>query len=101
MSEPLQVSPDEIRRCMDEESLREWIAAQRWYASKSRSVSGIEVVEGIPVGEDPLLYLASAGTRADRRAQRPAASDRPQRRMDSLRRAGGSGPARTARSADG
>ncbi len=63
MSEPLQVSPDEIRRCMDEESLREWIAAQRWYASKSRSVSGIEVVEGIPVGEDPLLYLALVQTR--------------------------------------
>ena len=63
MSEPLQVSPDEVRRCMDEESLREWIAHQRWYASKSRSVSGVEVVEGITVGEDPLLYLALVQTR--------------------------------------
>ncbi|MGI8571421.1 MAG: maltokinase N-terminal cap-like domain-containing protein [Solirubrobacteraceae bacterium] len=63
MNEPLQLSPDEVRRCMDEESLRNWIAEQRWYASKSRSVSGIEVVEGILVGEDPLLYLALVQTR--------------------------------------
>jgi maltokinase len=63
MSEPLQISPDEVRQCLDAESLREWIARQRWYASKSRSVSGIEVVEGIILREDPLLYLALVQTR--------------------------------------
>ncbi|HEY2770666.1 MAG TPA: hypothetical protein VGI87_08865 [Solirubrobacteraceae bacterium] len=54
---------DEIRRCLDEESLREWVQEQRWYASKSRSVAGIEVVEGVALREDPLLFLALVQTR--------------------------------------
>jgi maltokinase len=37
------------------------VAKQRWYASKSRTVSGIEIVEGIPLGEQ--LYLALVQTR--------------------------------------
>jgi trehalose synthase-fused probable maltokinase len=63
MSDPVQIPAAEIRECMDEESLRNWIAKQRWYASKSRSVSGIEIVEGITLREDPLLFLALVQTR--------------------------------------
>jgi trehalose synthase-fused probable maltokinase len=54
---------EEIRRCLDEESLREWVQDQRWYASKSRAVAGIEVVEGVALREDPLLFLALVQTR--------------------------------------
>ncbi len=63
MPKPMQISPDEVRQCMDEESLRSWITQQRWYASKSRGVSGIDVVEGVLLSEEPLLYLALVQTR--------------------------------------
>ena len=63
MTEPLQIPTDDIRRCMDEESLRDWVKAQRWYASKSRAVAGIEVVEGATLREDPMLFLALVQTR--------------------------------------
>jgi maltokinase len=63
MSDPVQIPAAEIRQCLDRESLRDWVAQQRWYASKSRSVSGIEIVEGIALREDPLLFLALVQTR--------------------------------------
>jgi trehalose synthase-fused probable maltokinase len=63
MAEPLQVPVAEIRQCLDEESLREWVQHQRWYASKSRGVTSIEIVEGISLREDPLLFLALVQTR--------------------------------------
>jgi maltokinase len=63
MSEPLQLSADEIRQRLDEESLREWIQRQRWYASKSRSVAGIEIVESVTLRDEPLLVLALVQTR--------------------------------------
>src|SRR5690348_4451401 len=59
----LKTREEEIRRCLDEESLREWVQDQRWYASKSRSVTSIEVVEGVALREDPLLFLALVQTR--------------------------------------
>ena len=64
MSERLQgITADEIRRCLDEEELRDWVQQQRWYASKSRSIAGIEIVESITLREDPLLLLALVQTR--------------------------------------
>ncbi len=54
-------SPEaEIAQFLDIEELREWVAQQRWYASKSRSVAGIEIVESVALREDPLplLFLA-------------------------------------------
>jgi maltokinase len=63
MSEGVQVTVDEIRRALDEEELREWVQGQRWYASKARSVAGIEIVESIPLREDPPLLLALVQTR--------------------------------------
>jgi len=36
---------------VDEESLRDWVQQQRWYASKSRAVAGIDIVEGVALGD--------------------------------------------------
>jgi maltokinase len=63
MTDPVQIPSAEIRECMDEESLREWIQQQRWYASKSRSVAGIETVEGVTLHEHPTLFLGLVQTR--------------------------------------
>ncbi len=57
------ITAAEIRRCLDEEELRDWVQRQRWYASKSRSVTGIDIVESITLREDPLLLLALVQTR--------------------------------------
>src|SRR5438270_11664525 len=63
MSKPVQIPVAEIRQCLDEESLRDWVRQQRWYASKSRAVTGIEIVEGVALQEDPQLFLALVQTR--------------------------------------
>jgi maltokinase len=56
MADPVQ-SPTAIDQLVDLDQLREWIHQQRWYASKSRSVSGIEPVEGVILCDDPILML--------------------------------------------
>ena len=64
MTERLKgITEEEIRRCLDEEELREWVQQQRWYASKSRSISGIDIVETITLRDEPLLLLALVETR--------------------------------------
>ena len=63
MSEPVEIQDLELAQLLDEESLREWIAHQRWYASKARSISGVEIVESLPLREDPPLLLALVQTR--------------------------------------
>src|SRR5438270_5760247 len=63
MSDPVQIPAAELRQCLDEESLRTWVQEQRWYASKSRSVSGIDIVEGISLVDEPSLFLALVQTR--------------------------------------
>ncbi len=63
MSERVQITAEEIRRALDEEELRDWVQNQRWYASKSRSVAGIDIVESITLRDEPLLVLALVQTR--------------------------------------
>ena len=63
MTEPVKLQGVEIAHLLDDESLREWIPVQRWYASKSRSVTGIEIVEKVALREEPLLLLALVQTR--------------------------------------
>jgi maltokinase len=63
MTERVQLTAEEIRRFLDKEALREWVAQQRWYASKSRSIAGIDIVESVTLREDPLLLLALVQTR--------------------------------------
>jgi len=62
MTDPVQIPVSELQ-ALDEESLRDWVQHQRWYASKSRAVAGIEIVEGIAVQEHPLLFIALVQTR--------------------------------------
>ncbi|MDQ6745764.1 MAG: phosphotransferase [Actinomycetota bacterium] len=63
MDDPVPIPAADVRECLDEESLRAWVQKQRWYASKSRSVSGIEIVEGVTLRERPMLFLALVQTR--------------------------------------
>src|SRR5438105_9280280 len=63
MPEPVKVHGIDIGDLLHDESLREWIQVQRWYASKSRSVAGIEIVENVVLREEPLLLLALVQTR--------------------------------------
>jgi maltokinase len=60
MSEPATA---DIAQLVDVEELREWIQQQRWYASKSRSVAAIEIVESLSLREEPPLVLALVQTR--------------------------------------
>jgi maltokinase len=48
---------------LDTEALCEWIQQQRWYASKSRSVTSVEVAERLTLRERPPLRLALVQTR--------------------------------------
>jgi maltokinase len=57
MADPVQ-SPIAVERIVELDELPEWLEQQRWYASKSRSVSGVEVVEAAVLRDDPLLLLA-------------------------------------------
>lgn len=63
MADPVQIPPAEIQQCLDEDTLRSWVEHQRWYASKSRTLTGIEIVEGVALGGDPTLFLALVQTR--------------------------------------
>jgi maltokinase len=48
----------------DVEALSAWVESQRWYASKSRAVAGVELVETVVLrDEPPLLFLALLQTR--------------------------------------
>ncbi|HEY5430613.1 MAG TPA: hypothetical protein VIK04_15965 [Solirubrobacteraceae bacterium] len=42
---------------LDLESVRAWLEDQRWYASKSRHVTGLQVDESVVIGELPPLLL--------------------------------------------
>jgi trehalose synthase-fused probable maltokinase len=63
MTDPVQIPVAEIRQFLDEESLREWVQQQRWYASKSRAITGIEIVEGVALRDHPVLFIALVQTR--------------------------------------
>lgn len=63
MSDSAQLTAEDIRRCLDEDDLREWIERQRWYASKSRAVTGIEIVVSLTLREERPLVLALVQTR--------------------------------------
>ena len=108
MSDRLQLPTEDLRQCMDEESLRDWVQVQRWYASKSRPVAGIEVIEGVPLRDDPLLFLALVQTRfatgthelyqlplnlRPRGETEAQDADRDRRRLDRLRRPRAAGAA--------
>ncbi len=63
MPKPAPIPAAELRQSLDSERLRDWVKRQRWYGSKSRSLTGFEIVEGAALSDDPPLYLALARTR--------------------------------------
>jgi maltokinase len=60
MTEP---TVTDLRALLDEQSLCDWIPQQRWYASKSRAIAGVDVVESVTLCEDPPLLLVLVQTR--------------------------------------
>jgi trehalose synthase-fused probable maltokinase len=57
MPERLQTLPD-TSVLLDSERFREWLEHQRWYASKSRRVTGVSLAESAVLDDEPLLVLA-------------------------------------------
>src|SRR4051794_7202240 len=49
---------------LEPEALQEWVVAQRWFGSKGRAVSSLEVLQGVPLrADEPLLVLALIAAR--------------------------------------
>jgi maltokinase len=49
---------------LEPELLQEWVVRQRWFGAKGRSVSGLEVLQAVPLrDEEPLLVLALIAAR--------------------------------------
>ncbi len=63
MGDPANLEGIDIPHVLDDLALREWISVQRWYASKSRSISGIDIVENVVLRDEPLLLLMLVQTR--------------------------------------
>jgi maltokinase len=60
MTEHVQSPETELDRLLDSDRLRDWLTGQRWYASKSRAVTGIDVVERVQLSDEFVLALAQA-----------------------------------------
>jgi maltokinase len=52
--------PGELEVLLRDEALRQWLVDQRWYASKSRTVSAIEPLESVRLSGELALVLAQA-----------------------------------------
>jgi maltokinase len=49
---------------LEDEALQEWVIGQRWFGAKGRTVSHLEVLQGVPLRDDePLLILALIAAR--------------------------------------
>jgi trehalose synthase-fused probable maltokinase len=58
VTDDLKTPASELRHFLDIDALKEWLEHQRWYASKSRRVSSIEIDESVVLSESPMLLLA-------------------------------------------
>jgi len=59
MTEPVDTTPaDGLADGMDLDAVARWIETRRWYASKSRHVTAIEIEERVQVADSPPLILA-------------------------------------------
>lgn len=47
-----------LRPMVEDGPLRDWLIAQRWYASKTRGAGGVELVECVSLGGEDVLVLA-------------------------------------------
>jgi maltokinase len=49
---------------LEGDALQEWVIGQRWFGAKGRTVSALEVLQGVPLRDDePLLILALIAAR--------------------------------------
>ena len=46
---------------LDQDQLREWLSKQRWYASKTNELIGLEILEQADLGDGLVLAFAQAG----------------------------------------
>ena len=58
MSQPVESPVEALLGRLDLETVGAWLVKQRWYASKSRHVAGLEVEEAVALADDPPLVLA-------------------------------------------
>jgi maltokinase len=58
MSQPVESPVEALLGKLDLEAVGLWLEEQRWYASKSRRVTGLEVEEAVALADDPPLLLA-------------------------------------------
>jgi trehalose synthase-fused probable maltokinase len=58
MSQPVESPVEVLVGKLDLEAVAAWLEEQRWYASKSRHVAGLEVEEAVALADDPPLLLA-------------------------------------------
>jgi maltokinase len=63
MTDPAQSMAAGNMSAIDVEALGAWVEEQRWYASKSRHVTGVELAESLLLSEEPVLVLALLQTR--------------------------------------
>src|SRR5260370_13383689 len=64
MSDVLELAKRGDISFLDPEALQQWVVAQRWFGAKSRPVSALEVLHGVPLrDEQPLLVLALVSAR--------------------------------------
>jgi maltokinase len=63
MTDRVQTPANAFRHNLDVKALRQWVEQQRWYASKSRHVTGIEIDDGAVISDQPPLFLALVQTR--------------------------------------
>ncbi|HXD59938.1 MAG TPA: phosphotransferase [Thermoleophilaceae bacterium] len=63
MTDPVQSMAAGDLSAIDVEALGAWVEQQRWYASKSRHVTGVELAESVLLSAEPVLVLALLQTR--------------------------------------
>ncbi|MBV9816790.1 MAG: hypothetical protein JOZ07_00410 [Solirubrobacterales bacterium] len=63
MPHPLESPVDALAAAIDPEVVAGWLEHQRWYATKSRHVTGVEVEQSIALAAAPPLLLALAQAR--------------------------------------
>jgi maltokinase len=57
MSKPAETVGETLIDGLDLDALAEWLEEQRWYASKSRHVTGIEIDESVWLAQSPPMLL--------------------------------------------
>jgi maltokinase len=58
MSQPVESPVEALVGKLDLKAVGAWLEKQRWYASKSRHVAGLEVEEAVALADNPPLVLA-------------------------------------------